>query len=34
MTGLRQRIVEAAVVMTTDVGWAQVTMAKLADRRG
>ncbi len=34
MTGLRERIVEAAVVLTTDAGWAQVTMAKLADKVG
>ena len=34
MTGLRERIVEAAVVLTTDAGWAQVTMAKLADQVG
>jgi len=31
---LRQRIVTAAVELTTEVGWAQVTMAKLADRVG
>ena len=31
---LRRRIVDAAVVMTTEVGWAQVTMAKLADKVG
>ncbi len=31
---LRQRIVEAAVGLTTETGWAQVTMAKLADRVG
>jgi AcrR family transcriptional regulator len=31
---LRQRIVDAAVGLTTEVGWAQVTMAKLADRVG
>ena len=31
---LRQRIVEAAVGLTTEVGWSQVTMAKLADRVG
>ena len=34
MTGLRQRIVGAAVVMTTDVGWSHVTMSKLADQVG
>jgi AcrR family transcriptional regulator len=31
---LRERIVDAAVGMTTEVGWAQVTMARLADRVG
>lgn len=31
---LRQRIVGAAVALTTDLGWAQVTMAKLADNVG
>lgn len=31
---MRQRIVEAAVALTTEAGWAQVTMAKLADRVG
>ena len=31
---LRQRIVDAAVGLTSDVGWAQVTMGKLADRVG
>ena len=31
---LRQRIVASAVELTADVGWAQVTMAKLADRVG
>ena len=31
---LRQRIVEAAVGLTTEVGWSQVTMSKLADRVG
>ena len=31
---LRQRIVDAAVGLTTEVGWSQVTMAKLADRVG
>lgn len=31
---LRQRIVDVAVGMTTELGWAQVTMAKLADRVG
>ncbi len=31
---LRQRIVDAAVELTADVGWSQVTMAKLADRVG
>lgn len=33
-TTLRQRIVDAAVALTSDVGWAQVTMGKLADRVG
>ena len=31
---LRERIVDAAVDMTTEVGWSQVTMARLADRVG
>ncbi|WP_460794278.1 TetR family transcriptional regulator [Nocardioides pacificus] len=31
---LRERIVEAAVLATTEQGWATVTMAKLADRVG
>ncbi|MET0523160.1 MAG: TetR family transcriptional regulator [Nocardioides sp.] len=31
---LRQRIVDAAVGLTTEVGWSQVTMTKLADRVG
>jgi AcrR family transcriptional regulator len=31
---LRTRIIEAAVELTTAVGWADVTMAKLADRVG
>jgi AcrR family transcriptional regulator len=31
---LRQRIVDAAVGLTTEVGWSAVTMAKLADRVG
>jgi AcrR family transcriptional regulator len=31
---LRERIVTAAVVMTTDVGWAKVTMARLAEAAG
>jgi AcrR family transcriptional regulator len=30
----RERIVDAAVVLTSEVGWSQVTMAKLADRVG
>jgi AcrR family transcriptional regulator len=36
MTGptLRERIVAAAVVLTTERGWAQVTMARLADAVG
>jgi AcrR family transcriptional regulator len=33
-TPLRQRIVEAAVQLTTDVGWSQVTMGRLAERVG
>jgi len=33
-TPLRQRIVAAAVVMTTDAGWAHVTMSRLADEVG
>lgn len=33
-TTLRQRIVDAAVALTSDVGWAQVTMGKLADQVG
>ena len=33
-TTLRQRIVDAAVALTSDVGWSQVTMGKLADRVG
>ncbi|MEO9322394.1 TetR family transcriptional regulator [Nocardioides sp. C4-1] len=33
-TTTRERIVDAAVRMTSDVGWSQVTMAKLADRAG
>jgi AcrR family transcriptional regulator len=31
---LRQRIVDAAVVLTSELGWSQVTMAKLAERVG
>ena len=31
---MRDRIVGAAVVLTSEVGWAQVTMAKLADAVG
>lgn len=30
----RERVVEAAVRLTSDLGWAQVTMAKLADEVG
>jgi AcrR family transcriptional regulator len=30
----RDRVVEAAVLMTAEVGWAQVTMARLAERVG
>lgn len=33
-TPLRARIIATAVELTTEVGWAQVTMAKLADRVG
>lgn len=33
-TSMRDRIVDAAVRMTSDVGWSQVTMAKLADEVG
>ena len=32
-TTTRERIVDAAVRMTADVGWSQVTMAKLATQR-
>ena len=28
---MRERVLEAAVTLTTEVGWAQVTMARLAD---
>ena len=28
---MRERVIEAAVTLTTDVGWAQVTMARLAE---
>jgi AcrR family transcriptional regulator len=28
---MRERVIDAAVTLTTDVGWAQVTMARLAD---
>jgi len=31
---MHERIVEAAVRLTSEVGWSQVTMAKLADRVG
>jgi AcrR family transcriptional regulator len=31
---MRDRIVEAAVSLTTEVGWARVTMAAIADRVG
>ena len=31
---MRERIVEAAVALTTEVGWARVTMATIADRVG
>ncbi|WP_244930742.1 TetR family transcriptional regulator [Nocardioides sp. W7] len=30
----RERVVDAAVRLTVDIGWSQVTMAKLADRVG
>jgi AcrR family transcriptional regulator len=31
---MRERVVDAAVRLTTEVGWAQVTMARLADEVG
>ena len=31
---MRERLVDAAVTLTTEVGWAQVTMARLADTVG
>ncbi|GAB3791836.1 TetR/AcrR family transcriptional regulator [Nocardioides ungokensis] len=31
---MRERIVEAAVALTTEIGWARVTMATIADRVG
>ena len=31
---MRDRVVEAAVALTTEVGWARVTMATIADRVG
>ena len=31
---MRERVVDAAVVLTTEQGWAQVTMARLADEVG
>jgi len=31
---MRERVVDAAVALTTEVGWAQVTMARIADRVG
>ena len=31
---MRERVIEAAVTLTTEVGWAQVTMARLADAVG
>jgi len=31
---MRERIVEAAVALTTEVGWARVTMGTIADRVG
>jgi AcrR family transcriptional regulator len=34
MPTLRERIVTSAVEMTTDVGWARVTMARLAEASG
>lgn len=33
-TSMRERVIEAAVTLTTEVGWAQVTMARLADTVG
>ncbi|MEI5673340.1 MULTISPECIES: TetR/AcrR family transcriptional regulator [unclassified Nocardioides] len=34
MVTTRERVVAAAVAMTVEIGWSQVTMAKLADRVG
>jgi AcrR family transcriptional regulator len=34
VTGLRDRILDAAVVLTTDEGWAAVTMARMARAAG
>lgn len=31
---MRERVIDAAVALTTDVGWSQVTMARLADAVG
>jgi AcrR family transcriptional regulator len=31
---MRERVIDAAVTLTTEVGWAQVTMARLADGVG
>ena len=31
---MRERVLEAAVTLTTELGWAQVTMARLADEVG
>jgi AcrR family transcriptional regulator len=31
---MRERVLEAAVALTTEVGWAQVTMARLAEEVG
>ena len=31
---MRERVIDAAVTLTTEVGWAQVTMARLADAVG
>lgn len=34
LPSMRDRVVDAAVVLTTEVGWARVTMARLADEVG
>ena len=31
---MRVRVVEAAVALTSEVGWSQVTMARIAERVG